>query len=105
MNDQVTIENLEIDGVNYLVAEQPDDIQAAVRKYEEWRERFALAQDEAALVGSALRDLGAQIVAAIRANEEAEAAAAAEAEVSEVPETPVAETPVVDGDTLVVDDA
>ncbi len=87
-----TIENLDIDGVSYSVADLPEDVQAAVSKYEDWRERFAMAQDEAALVGSALRDLGAQIVAAIRANEAATEAA------EEV------EAPAEESNTLVVED-
>jgi hypothetical protein len=92
MNDQVSIENLTIDDVNYVVGDLPEDVQLAVRKYEEWRERFALAQDEVNLVGAALRDLGAQIVAAVRANDEQQAA-----NVEEVAEeAPVAETLVVE---------
>lgn len=97
MTDQVSIENLTIDDVNYVVGDLPDEIQVAVRKYEEWRDRFAIAQDEVNLVGAALRDLGAQIVAAIKQAEEQEAAA----EVAEVAETPDAPA----GETLVVDDA
>ncbi len=100
MTDSVTIENLTIDDVTYVVGDLSDDIQQAVSKYEEWRDRFAVAQDEVALVGAALRDLGAQIVAAVRNEEEQKAAAEAEA-VEEVEETP---EPVA-SDTLVVDDA
>jgi hypothetical protein len=102
MNDQVSIENLTIDDVNYVVADLPEELQGAVRKYEEWRDRFAVAQDEVALVGAALRDLGAQIVAAVRQNEEQEAAAAAAAAETAVEEVPAAAT---GGETLVVDDA
>lgn len=102
MTDQVSIENLTIDDVNYVVADLPEEIQAAVRKYEEWRDRFAVAQDEVALVGAALRDLGAQIVAAVRQSEEQEAAAAAETAVDEVPANPANEAPV--GETLIVSD-
>lgn len=79
MTDQ-TIEKLTIDEVDYVVAELPEEIQGAVRKYEEWRERQLIATDEVQLVSAALRDLGAQIVAAIRVNEEQQAAATAEAE-------------------------
>ena len=120
MTDSVTIENLTIDDVTYVVGDLSDDIQQAVRKYEEWRDRFAVAQDEVALVGAALRDLGAQIVAAVRNEEEqkaAEAVAEVEAVVTEdtpepvvtedTPELVVTEdTPEpVASDTLVVDDA
>ncbi len=79
MTDQ-TIEKLTIDEVDFVVAELPGEIQGAVRKYEEWRERQLIATDEVQLVSAALRDLGAQIVAAIRVNEEQLATAAAEAE-------------------------
>ncbi len=79
MTDQ-TIEKLTIDEVDFVVAELPEEIQGAVRKYEEWRERQLIATDEVQLVSAALRDLGAQIVAAIRVNEEQLATAAAEAE-------------------------
>ncbi len=75
MTDPVTIENLSIDEVNYVVGELSDNIQQAVRKYEEWRDRFSVAQDEVQLVGAALRDLGTQIVTAIRVEEEQRAAA------------------------------
>lgn len=102
MNDQVSIENLTIDDVNYIVADLPEELQGAVRKYEEWRDRFAVAQDEVALVGAALRDLGAQIVAAVRQNEEQEAAAAAAAE-DAAAEAAVDAAPA--GETLVVEDA
>lgn len=78
MTDQ-TIEKLTIDEVDYVVAELPEEIQSAVKKYEEWRERQLIATDEVQLVSAALRDLGAQIVAAIRVNEEQQATAAAEA--------------------------
>lgn len=120
MTDAVTIENLTIDEVTYIVGDLSDDIQQAVRKYEEWRDRFTVAQDEVALVGAALRDLGAQIVAAVRSEEEQKTAAAvvaAEAvekvekvEKAETAETvkeaeTVEETPKpVASDTLVVDD-
>ena len=107
MTEQVSIENLTIDDVNYVVADLPEEIQAAVAKYEEWRDRFAVAQDEVNLVGAALRDLGAQIVAAVRQNEEQQAAAdfaAEETAVDEVPANPANEVPVA-GETLVVDDA
>ena len=77
MIEPTTIEKLTIDEVDYVVAELPEEIQVAVRKYEEWRERQVIATDEVQLVSSALRDLGAQIVAAIRVNEEQQAAAAA----------------------------
>lgn len=105
MTDQVTIENLTIDDVNYIVDDLPDDVQQAVRKYEEWRDRFALAQDEVALVGAALRDLGAQIVAAVRATDEkaAEEVAEATAEIN-TEEAPVVEEVVAAESTLVVDD-
>ena len=100
MTDSVTIENLTIDDVNYIVADLPEEVQGAVQKYEDWRDRFAVAQDEVALVGAALRDLGAQIVAAIRQTE----AAASEEEVLEddlrTDEEPVASR----ADTLVVED-
>ena len=79
MTDQ-TIEKLTIDEVDFVVADLPEEIQGAVRKYEEWRERQLIATDEVQLVSAALRDLGAQIVAAIRVNEEQLATAAAEAE-------------------------
>jgi hypothetical protein len=108
----VPIENLTIDETTYVVGDLPEDVQQAVRKYEEWRDRFAVAQDEVALVGAALRDLGAQIVGAIRAAEAAEAATAevdlpVEAAANEVAEEPSEEVsePVVEGETLVVDDA
>ena len=109
MTDQVTIENLTIDDVNYIVDDLPDDVQQAVRKYEEWRDRFALAQDEVSLVGAALRDLGAQIVAAVRATDEKAAEEAAEAAAEEVAEdaaeinTEVEEVVAAES-TLVVDD-
>ena len=106
MTDQTTIENLDIDGVTYIVDEQPEEIQRAVRKYEEWRERFALAQDEVNLVGAALRDLGSQLVGAIKANEAQAAAAEAQAADNsdlEITGEVVNDTPV--GETLVVDDA
>jgi len=104
MTDSVTIENLTIDEVTYVVGDLSDDIQQAVRKYEEWRDRFTMAQDEVSLVGAALRDLGAQIVAAVRNEEEAKAAAEAVQEVEEA--VVVEETPEpVASDTLVVDDA
>lgn len=99
MTDSTTIENLDIDGTTYVVAEQSEDIQAAVRKYEEWRDRFVVAQDEAALVNSALRDLGAQIVAAIKNNEAQEAVDPADTVNVEDPQVPEVT------DTLVVDDA
>lgn len=91
MTDQ-TIEKLTIDEVDFVVAELPEEIQGAVRKYEEWRERQLIATDEVQLVSAALRDLGAQIVAAIRVNEEQLATAAAEAEaaVAEAAEAAVA---------------
>ncbi len=76
MTDSVAIEQLTIDDVNFSVADLPEELQAAVRKYEEWRDRYALAQDEVQLVASALRDLGAQIVAGVRAVEQEKAAAA-----------------------------
>ena len=79
MTDSVPIEQLTIDEVNFVVADLPDQIQAAVRKYEEWRDRYVLAQDEVQLVASALRDLGAQIVAGVRAAEQEKANAEAEA--------------------------
>ena len=72
MTDSVNIENLTIDDVNYIVADLPEEVQGAVQKYEDWRDRFAVAQDEVQLVGAALRDLGAQIVAAVRQTEVAE---------------------------------
>ena len=103
MTDLGSIDNLTIDGVNYVVAEQSDEIQLAVRKYEDWRDRLAVAQDEVTLVGAALRDLGAQIVAAIRAEEErAEQQRAAEAVAGDDGEPEIQADP---ADTLVVDDA
>jgi len=110
MTDQ-TIEKLTIDEVDYAVAELPEEIQGAVTKYEEWRERQLVATDEVQLVSAALRDLGAQIVAAIRVNEEQQAAAAAEAEEMAAAEAEAAataavvnlpETPEDDGDELLV---
>jgi len=118
MTDQ-TIEKLTIDEVDYVVAELPEEIQGAVRKYEEWRERQLIATDEVQLVSAALRDLGAQIVAAIRVNEEQQAAATAEAEAAaaEAAEAEAAATaeelilsaelpdsPEDDGELLVVED-
>ena len=135
MTDSVPIEQLTIDEVNFVVADLPQEIQGAVRKYEEWRDRYVLAQDEVQLVASALRDLGAQIVNGVRQAEqqtaEAEVAAvAAETEASSEamasegapvppvpPVTPVAAPVAVPavppvavpdapaGETLVVDDA
>ena len=113
MTDQ-TIEKLTIDEVDYVVAELPEEIQGAVGKYEEWRERQLIATDEVQLVSAALRDLGAQIVAAIRVNEEQKAAAAAEAEAEAAEAVKVAEElvasaelpdpPEDDGEILVVED-
>lgn len=111
MTDSVTIEQLTIDDVTFSVTDLPEQIQAAVQKYEEWRDRYALAQDEVQLIASALRDLGAQIVAGVRAAEQEKADAEvaeveAEAAVEAPVEAPVAvEAPVVAPETLVVDDA
>lgn len=94
MTDPVAIEHLTIDDVTFVVAELPEEIQAAVRKYEDWRDRYTVAQDELQLVSAALRDLGAQIVASVRNFENQKAAAEATTEVAE--EAPVAETLVID---------
>ena len=84
MTDPVAIEQLTIDDVTFVVSELPEEIQAAVRKYEEWRDRYAVAQDELQLVSAALRDLGAQIVAGVRQFEEQKAAEEAPEEVREI---------------------
>jgi hypothetical protein len=106
MTELAPIEHLTIDETTYRVADLPTEVQAAVKKYEEWRERYVLAQDEVQLVSAALRDLGSQLVAAVRATEQR---AAVEAKVNvEVPgpsEQDSAPSPVVPGDTLVVEDA
>lgn len=72
------IEQLTIDGTTFQVADLPGEIQQLVTKYEEWRERLVIAQDEALLVASALRDLGSNIVNSIKQNEAAEDARATE---------------------------
>ena len=112
MTESIPIDQITIDEETFSVTELPEEIQAAVRKYEEWRDRYVIAQDEVQLVASALRDLGSQIVAGVRQVEEQKAAAEAEAaaeavtvakatiESTELPEAPV--VPV--GETLVVED-
>lgn len=97
------IENITIDDVTYAVSELPEPVQQAVQKYEEWRERYALAQDEVQLVGSALRDLGANIVAGVRQSLEETAAPAEPATAPESPTAASVEAP-ASNDTLVVED-
>ena len=100
MTEVVPIEQLTIDDVTFVVADLPEEIQALVRKYEDWRDRYTVAEDELMLVSSALRDLGANIVGGVKAFEEAKAAAAVEAEAAaeEAPAPEAAETLVVDGE-------
>lgn len=62
----MAIEQLTIDGVQYVVAELPQNLQDAVNKYDDWRTRLNLAQDEVALVTAGLQSLGGSIVNAIR---------------------------------------
>ena len=109
MTQSQPIDNLSIDGVNYVVDELPEDVQVAIQKYEDWRERFAVAQDEVQMVSAALRDLANQIVRAVqeleanaaqtKANETTEEV---QAEITET-EKPV-EKPAAPNDTLVVNE-
>ena len=79
------IEQLTVDGEQYAVDDLPEGIQAGVRKYDDWRERQAVAQDELNLVSAALNSLSAQIVNAVREwqTEDEKAEETAEAESTE----------------------
>ena len=110
MNEVGPIEQLTIDEVTFQVADLPEEIQKLVAKYEDWRDRLTVAQDEALLVASALRDLGANIVGAIKQHEAQAAAEAAEADDTTEPavvelEVPVEAAPVVEEAAPVVEAA
>ena len=85
----MAIEQVTIDHTQYVVAELPQNLQNAVKKYEDWNERLALAQDEVTLVQAGLQQLGSSIVTAIRelnaAKASVEAATVVPQVVSEVP--------------------
>lgn len=93
MNEVGPIEQLTIDEVTFQVADLPEEIQKLVAKYEDWRDRLTVAQDEALIVASALRDLGANIVGAIK-QQEAQAAEAAAADDTTEPAVVELEVPV-----------
>jgi hypothetical protein len=60
------IEQITIDNVQYVVAELPPNVQAGVKKYEDWRARLLIARDEVQLVEAGLQVLGNNLVQAIR---------------------------------------
>lgn len=92
--EQTTVDNITVDGKEYVVAELPDAIQKAITKYNGWNVLAQERQEALEIIAGALRDLGGQIVGAVREVAAADAAAAAEAAAAEAvveEETPVAE--------------
>lgn len=102
MTDVDAIEQLTIDDTTFIVADLPAEIQQLVKKYEDWRDRLVVAQDEVILVQSALQTLGQSVVGSIQqfetAKAEAEAAAKEEAVESKEEEAPVADVLVIEDD-------
>jgi len=73
------IENITVDGAEYAIADLPEGVQTAVATYGDWQRRAAEAQSEVNILQAALRDLGSNIVQAVREVKAADDAAAAEA--------------------------
>lgn len=78
VQDPNNVEKITVDQEEFVVADLPEGIQGAVSKYNDWRKRAVDAQDELNLVSAALRDLGGNIVTAIREVKAADAETAAE---------------------------
>jgi len=83
VQDPKNVEKITVDGEEFVVADLPEGIQGAVQKYNQWRQKAVDAQDDLNLVSAALRDLGANIVTAIREVKSADAETAAEAAADE----------------------
>ena len=83
VQDPKNVEKITVDDEEFVVADLPEGIQGAVQKYNQWRQRAVEAQDELNLVSAALRDLGSNIVTAIREVKSADAETAAEAAADE----------------------
>ena len=102
------IEQLTIDDTTFIVADLPEEIQQLVKKYEDWRDRLVVAQDEVVLVQSALQTLGQSVVGSIQQFEAAKAEAAEKAAADAAAEAAKAAEPVVieaaAADVLVIDD-
>ncbi len=83
VQDPKNVEKITVDGEEFVVADLPEGIQGAVQKYNQWRQKAVDAQDDLNLVSATLRDLGANIVTAIREVKSADAETAAEAAADE----------------------
>lgn len=79
------VQKITVDGQEFVVSELPEGIQGAVATYGRWQAKAQEAQEELNIVSAALRDLGANIVNAVREVAAADAAAEqAAAEATEV---------------------
>lgn len=87
MTEENALERLTVDGEEFVVADLPEGIQNAVATYRRWQATAAQKQDELNVYQSALRDLGAQVVNAVREVKTADEAAAAAADEGSVDET------------------